>query len=92
MDEGAQAAQAAGQEGHGAEPRHHPKAWRRAPGRKAGPAPDGTDYGARLAGVVRHVFPDLNRWLVEMLRSSLAFVPIPPKIPPVGQLRFHNSS
>jgi len=30
--------------------------------------------------------------LVEMLRSSLAFVPIPPDIPPVGQLRFRNSS
>ena len=30
--------------------------------------------------------------LIEMLRSSLAFVPIPPDIPPVGQLRFQNSS
>jgi hypothetical protein len=30
--------------------------------------------------------------LIKMLRSSLAFVPIPPDIPPVGQLRFQNSS
>jgi len=30
--------------------------------------------------------------LIEMLRGSLAFVPIPPDIPPVGQLRFQNSS
>lgn len=60
MDERVPETQAADPKGHHAKPGHHPKAWRRAPGRKAGPSPDGRDFGWRLASVLRQVFPELN--------------------------------
>ena len=48
---------------HGAESGDHPPARRRPPGRKPGPAPDYQAYGRQLLAVVRHCFPELNRWL-----------------------------
>ena len=63
MGQRVQATKGARAKGHRTKPSHHPPTWRRAPGRKAGPAPDEQDYGERLLEVEQHCFPDLNRWL-----------------------------
>ena len=63
MGQRVQTSQATDPQSHGAESGNHPPAWRRAPGRKPGPAPDYQAYGRQLLAVVRHCFPELNRWL-----------------------------
>jgi len=62
MGERVQTSQAACPESHRAEPGDHPPPRRRPPGRKPGPAPDYQAYGRQLLTVVRHCFPELNRW------------------------------
>ena len=50
-------------ESHPQQSGSHPRARRRPAGRKPGPAPDHETYGRQLLAVVRHCFPELNRWL-----------------------------
>jgi hypothetical protein len=63
MGKGVQETEAVGAQDHAAEPGHHPPPRRRPPGRKPGPAPDYTGFGRQLLAVVRHCFPEWNRWL-----------------------------
>lgn len=63
MDERVQAVEGTGTQDYTAKRGHHSTTWRRPPGRKPGPAPEGEAYGRQLLGLIRHCFPDLNRWL-----------------------------
>ena len=63
MGKGVQAIEAGGSEDHGAKSGHYPAARRRPAGRKAGPSPAGDAYGRHLHALIRHCFPELNRWL-----------------------------
>jgi len=63
MGKRVQTSETVGPQGHETEPRHHPPACRRPPGRKPGPAPEPGPFGRQLLKVVRHCFPELNRWL-----------------------------
>ena len=63
MGKRVQAAETVGAQDHAAEFGHHPPARRRPPGRKPGPAPEAEEYGRQLLALIRHCFPELNRWL-----------------------------
>ena len=62
MDDRVQAAQNSDPKGHAPEPCDHPKACRRPPGRKPGPAPDAETFGRQLTGLIQHAFPEMNQW------------------------------
>ena len=62
MGKRVQTSEATCPQSHGAESGDHPPTRRRPPGRKPGQAPDYETYGRQLLAVVRHCFPELNRW------------------------------
>lgn len=63
MDKRIQKAQGTGAKDHPAKSGNNTKAWRRPAGSKPGPAPTPEDFGQQLHAVLRHCFPQLNRWL-----------------------------
>lgn len=62
MGKRVQTSQATCSQSHGPESGDYPPPRRRPAGRKPGPAPQHETFGAQLAALVEHCFPDLNRW------------------------------
>lgn len=63
MGKRVQETEATGAQNNETEPCDHPAARRRPAGRKAGPAPEGETFGQQLLALIRHCFPEMNRWL-----------------------------
>jgi hypothetical protein len=66
MGKGIQATQATGSQDYATKSGHHSKTCRRPAGRKPGPAPDYSPFGWQILTLVRHCFPNLNRWLDQL--------------------------
>jgi len=66
MGEGLQATQATGSQDYPAKSDDHPPTCRRPAGRKPGPAPDYAPFGGQIFALVRHCFPNLNRWFDQV--------------------------
>jgi hypothetical protein len=61
-----QAAQAIDSKDYAAKSGDHPPTCRRPAGRKPGPAPDYSTFGGQIHTLVRHCFPNLNRWFDQV--------------------------